>query len=358
MKRVLPLILMFIGLNINAQKNIKGKIEDLKSLKSRDLAVVIFEEDVKYTEKLAKKIAKTKKEKKKAKLEKELTGYKNRIEYFNKTVKEVVPALWSLNDVSSVVYFTEKEVKKLQEEKSDKYAVLDLRELEVASSGTHGTFLNFNLNVMTYGPSEKKRNKSTYRNYFISTNYNFPEKPKEKQKEYVVELEKERENEEKIVTKENISVTILLFQKHINKAIELNDKISFQEFAEAEAKSNCSQLEGNKVLLQSAIVNGKILNDLKKHYPKGDIELVSAQRIADAINNSEDVIVGFPVTKQFAKIKGGLGPIGAVKVRPIDHKMLMNAKTKAIVGFAKHSGMLAFRDFKKKDFEKLTKQCK
>ncbi|WP_299675402.1 hypothetical protein [uncultured Tenacibaculum sp.] len=357
MRRGIFLILLTTVMNVVAQKNIKGKLEELKELKSRALVVAIFEEDKDYTERLAKKISKAKKEKKKEKLQRELSGYVDHINYFNKTIKEVIPEYWKLNSIEDVKYLTGKEIEELRKEKNTDYAILDLREDEVVTTDAFGRFFDLNVNAVTYGFSEKKRRKSVYNNYFINTNYNLPEKYKGQQEEYVEALKREKEGKEKILSKENIVCTLTLIQNHINKAIELNKKISFEDFALEQVQNNCSELKGKKVLFQSAIVHGKILDQLKEFYSLGEIELVSSERIAEALNNNEDVIIGFPIIKRLVKMKGSFGPVGSVTVRPMDNKALMNAKTKEFVGLVKHSGLLAFRDFRKKDFQKLNNQC-
>ncbi len=69
--------------------------------------------------------------------------------------------------------------------------------------------------------------------------------------------------------------------------------------------------------------------------------------------NKEDIFIGFPAIKKFVKKKGLV-----TVILPISYKILLNTKTKDIVGFVKHSGMTSYTYFKKKDFKKLSKQCK
>ncbi|CAM1370939.1 hypothetical protein TSEDIMI_90033 [Tenacibaculum sediminilitoris] len=164
-------------------------------------------------------------------------------------------------------------------------------------------------------------------------------------------LEKEKENGPTYLSKENMMASIVLSQKYIKKAIEVNDKITFEDFAEEEMKNNCAKLEGSTILFQKAIVHGKIKNDLQALLPKATVKLVSANRISEAFENKEDVLVAFPIIKKLVKAKSSFGAISASSVLPVTHKMIMNAKTKDIIGFIPHSGIASYSYFKKKYFK-------
>ena len=149
----------------------------------------------------------------------------------------------------------------------------------------------------------------------------------------------------------------MLSQKYIEKAIDLNEKISFEDLAIEEAKANCSELENSTILIQEASVHGKIQEDLKTLLPKANIKLVSANRITQALENKEDVLIGFLTVKKFMKAKSKLGPISASSVLPISHKVILNAKTKKIINFIKHSGVTSYPYFRKKDIKELNSEC-
>lgn len=350
MKKILTLILILFYFTSYSQNCIKkGKIEQLKQLTERELAVVIYSENKNYIEKLEKKIAKN--NRKKAKFEKELNDYKQHISLFNKAVKEAVSTHWKLNNVDNIKYITGKEVSELIKKKSNKFAVLDLT-FDVVMTDFN-TLQTMDIYVVTYGASEKNRDKAIFKNHITNINYNIPGYADKKQKKQIEKLKQERENAATILSKENLIVSIELTQKYIKKAIELDDKISFEEFATEEAKTNCSQLENSTVLIQEASVHGKIQEDLKKLLPKANIKLVSANRIAEAIENKEDVLIGLLTIKKFVKQKGFI-----TSILPISHKIILNAKSKNIISFIKHSGITSYPYFRKKDFKKLNASCK
>ncbi|KAB1160545.1 hypothetical protein F7018_01325 [Tenacibaculum aiptasiae] len=349
-KNLLTLIFTLFYLFTYSQNCIKkGKIEDLKQLTKRPLAVVVYKENEGYIKKLQKKIAKN--NKKKAKYEKELKAYRNHITYFNKTVKQVVTDYWKLNSTENIQYFTKSQLENLTKEKSNSYAVLDLT-MDVVMADFNSLF-TLNIYVITYGGSEKNRNKAIYKNHLTNINYNIPNHADKALKKSIESLKTERENGPLYLSKENMITSLSLSQKYLKKVLELGKRISFEDFAEEEMKNNCKSLEGSTILFQEAIVHGKIKKDLTSLLPKAKITLVSANRIAKAIENKENVLIGFPVTKKFVKQKG----FGAIAVIPVSHKMIMNAKTKEIVGFVPHSGITSYSYFKKKDFKKLNKQC-
>ncbi|WGH74830.1 hypothetical protein P8625_12175 [Tenacibaculum tangerinum] len=341
------LVFAFFCLIINGQNCIKGKIEELSQLKEKPLAVVLYEENKDLVKKLGKKIAKN--NKKSEEYKKELKEYRDFISYFNTTIKEVVPDYWTLNDTKNIKYITEGELTK---DKLKNYAILNLTSDVII---TDLEFLTSQKNyVITYGASEKNRNKAVFQNYLTNVNYNIPGYADKELKKSIEKLKQERQNGPKYLSKENLIVSLALAQKYIEKAIELNNKISFEDFAGEEMKNNCSQLEGKTILFQEAIVHGKIKNELQNLLPTAKIELVSTDRIAQAVDNNEDILIGFPVTKKFVKQKG----LGVMSVIPVTHKMIMNAKTKKIVAFVPHSGITSYSYFKKKDFKKLSEPCK
>ncbi|MEX6626704.1 hypothetical protein [Tenacibaculum salmonis] len=349
-KLVLTFILILVHLISNSQNCIKkGTIEELKQLKERELAVVIYDEDKEYIQKLEKKIAKN--NRKKEEFKNELKEYKNHISFFNKAIKEVVTEYWKLNNTDNIKYITKKEVNKLAENKSKKFAVLDLTFEKI--SADYYNFHTMDIYVITYGSPIKRRYKSTFKNFINNVIYNLPDHGDKKQKKQIESLKTERENKAKVLSKENLIISISLSQKYIEKVIKLNKKISFEDFAEQESKENCSKIDNKTILIQEASVHGKIQDDLSSLFPKANIQLVSSDRIAEAIENKEDVFIGFPAIKKFVKQKGGV-----TVILPISHKILLNTKTKNIVGFVKHSGITSYNYFKKKDFKKLSNQCK
>lgn len=344
----------------NGQNCFKGKIEELKEIKERPLAVVIYEEDQDYIMRLEKKIAKN--NKKKEKHQKELSDYKKHISYFNNNIKDVVTEYWKLNSIENIKYLTNKELEGLTKNKTNTYAVLDLTVLTTQTLGNvkiNGFYnlVSTEIYAITYGASEKNRKKAIYQNHISNTNYNLPGYADKELKKAIEVLKKERENGPTYLSKENMIASLVLSQKYIKKAIELNDKITFEDFAEEEMKNNCAKLEGSSILFQKAIVHGKITNDLQNLLPKSKIELVSANRIAKAFENKEDILVAFPIIKKLVKAKSSLGPISTSSVLPVTHKIIINAKTKEIIGFVPHSGMTSYTYFKKKDFKKLSEQC-
>ncbi len=356
MKKIVSLAVVFICLNISAQKCFKGKIGELKQLTKRELAIVIVPEkgngDI---ERLTKKISKTKKEKKKLKLEKELNDLIKNIKHFNITVKKVVKEYWKLNNVEDITLVTIDDLKRFREEKSDKYAVLNFSPDEVYTSGANNNFYTFDYNLMTYGPSEEKRTKAKYRNHLVNTNFNFPKTnfKNKKQKSLIEELEKEKESKIKVLSEENIIVTLLIAQQLIEHVLESGDKITFSKYAKLQSDKNRAKLKGNKMLIQSAITGSKVYKNLDDY--KDRIELVSAQRIHDAIINKEDVYIGFPVIKQYVKSKSSFGPIGFNAVITMDHKLVFNPLRGEITVFKKASMPLNYRSFKAKEINKIFK---
>ena len=215
----------------NSQNCIKGKIDQLIELKEKPLAVVLYEENEELVKKLEKKIAKN--DKKKEKFQKELKKYKEFILYFNSSIKEIIPDYWRLNNTENVKYITKKE---LRENELKGYAVLDLTAEAIMTD--YDFLLTQEIYVITYGDSEKKRNKAVFKNHLTNINYNLPGYADKELKNSIEKLEKERENGPKILSKENIIISISLSQKYLEKILELNDKITFQEFAEEEMKKN------------------------------------------------------------------------------------------------------------------------
>lgn len=352
-KTLITLLLTFTYLITNGQNCFKGKIEEVAKLKERPLAVVIYEEDESYVRRLEKKIAKN--NKKKEKHQKELNDYRNHISYFNKNIKDVITEYWKLNKTDNIQYFTSKQLEGLVKNKSNSYAILNLT-MDVVMADFN-TLSTLDIYAITYGASEKNRKKAVYKNHITNVNYNLPGYADKELKKAMESLKKERENGPTYLSKENMIISLVLSQKHIEKAIELNDKITFEDFAEEEMRSNCSKLEGNTVLFQEAIVHGKIKDKLQNLLPKAKTELVSASRIAKAIENKEDILIGFPIIKKLMKQRGGFGPVTTSTVIPVTHKVIMNAKTKEIIGFIPHSGITSYSYFKKKDFKKLNEQC-
>ncbi|CAM1354765.1 MULTISPECIES: hypothetical protein [Tenacibaculum] len=352
-KTLLTLLLTFTCFVSNGQNCFKGKIEEVKQLTERPLAVIIYEEDENYVKRLEKKIAKS--NKKKEKYQKELNDYKNHISYFNKNIKDVVTEYWKLNKTHNIQYFTNKQVEDLIKNKSNSFAILNLT-IDVVMADLN-TLSTMDIYAITYGASEKNRKKAVYKNHITNVNYNLPGYADKELKKAIEKLKKERENGPTYLSKENMITSLVLSQKYIEKAINLNKKVSFEDFAEEEMKRNCSKLKGNTILFQEAIVHGKIKNELQSLLPKAKTELVSPNRIAEAVANKEDVLIGFPIIKKLMKQRGGFGPVTTSTVIPVTHKVIMNAKTKEIIGFIPHSGITSYSYFKKKDFKKLNEQC-
>ncbi|MDY0779957.1 hypothetical protein [Tenacibaculum sp. IB213877] len=357
MKKILPLVLFTIlALNVNAQKCFKGKIEDLTELTKRKLVVVTLKEDVGYVEKLTKKIGKTQKADKKEKLEKELNDYQNQISSFNNNVKELIPTYWSLNNDSDIKYLTKDEVENYIKNESETYAVLDLTPDETIVSG-YNSVLTVNHNIITYGASEKKRSKATYRNHILNVNYNFPKtrfKNKNQQK-LVEDLEKEKENKPKVLSKENIIITLVIGQNYIKSVLETGEILSFSDYAKKVSEKNKKLLQGKRIMIQSAIVGSKVYKNLEEYSDR--IELVSAERIAQAINNNEDVYIGLPAIKKYIKAKSGFGAggvsVGFTSINTLDHKLVYNPYKREIISFRNAPSPLNYRSFKKKDIEEL-----
>ncbi|OSY88284.1 hypothetical protein WH52_05790 [Tenacibaculum holothuriorum] len=353
MRKILLFLVFTSILNVNAQKCFTGKVEDLKKLTTRPLAVVVMPEEGNETiEELKKKISKTKKEKKKKKLQKELDDLIYNIKYFNTTVKEVVPEYWKLNDAQNITYLTKEEIEKLRKEKSTEFAVLNLTPDEVSVSG-YNMYYTMSFNLMTYGKSEKKRTKATYRNHLVNTNFNYPKTnfKNKNQKKLIEELEFEKEGKAKVLSKENIIVTLILAQNIIEEALKTGEKISFHKYAENQSDKNKKELVGKKLLIQSAISGSKLYKQFEKY--KDRVELVSAKRIADAIINKEDVYIGFPLIKKYVKAKSSFGPVGFVSALTMDHKVVFNPSKGKIISFRNAPSPLNYRSFKRKDIEKL-----
>lgn len=357
MKKVLLLVFVFFITFINAQKCIKGDIENFETLKGRSLAVVILEEDQDYIDRISKKIEKAKKEEKKIKLEKELRDYKYDITNFNKLAKELVPQFWRLNDVNTISYFTKEQVHELYKERSEEYAVLDFTEINVALVGSFDYAFQYSVSTITYRLSEFNIDSPSFRNFFTNVNYNFPKiKPKvDAQKALNEDLEKEKEGKSKIYSRENMITSLLLSQSIIDEVVEKNEKYTVESFAKEQSEMYCEKLQEKKILIQSANVSKKLFKEFDKYSDK--VEMVSAQRIAEAVINREDVVIGFPTTQKLFKAKSALGPVSLVKVDAICHKMLFNPKLGTVVGFVKAPKPLNYRAFTNKDLDKLF-ECK
>ena len=295
----------------------KGKLNTIKQLQKRSLAVVLLKEDKSYIDKLTKKIAKVKNKNKSAKLKKELVDYKKEVLLFNKAIKEVVASYWTLNEIDDVTYLTKQEANKLYKTRSNKYAVLDLTYDAVLLD--FDTSFYMDIHKITYGASENKRDAAVYKNFITNVNYNLPVYADKKQKKQTEILIAEKEKTSKILSKENLTITIALTQKYIKQVIALNKVISFEDFGIEQANKNCSSLANTTILIQKASVHGEIQDKLKKLYPQANIQLVSAKRIEDAINNNEDVSIGFLTTKKFVKSKGSLGSLTSISVIPVSH---------------------------------------
>ncbi|WP_440879577.1 hypothetical protein [Tenacibaculum sp. C7A-26P2] len=358
MKKALILLSFLCFQFTNSQNCIKGKIKELKNLTDKPLAVILLKENKKLIEKLEKKIAKN--NKKKEKFQEQLNDYRNHISYFNTNIKEVITTYWKLNNTDNIKYFTKEELKNA---KTSQYAVLDLtpENVNVNINDIGSRFMYYyslDVQIITYGSSENKRHKASYKNHLTNVSYNTPGYADKELKKAIERLIEERKNGPKLLSKENMIASVILSQKYIEKVLTLNDKISFQEFAEEEMKKNCKELEGKNILFQETIVHGKIKNSLKDLLPKANIELVSANRIAQAFINEEDILVAFPIVKRLQKSKGKLSGFSLSTVIPITHKIIINTKSKEIIGFVEHSGMTSYTYFKKNDFKKLNEQCK
>lgn len=356
MKKNILLLFSFVLItNVYSQNVLKGKVEDLKKLTERRLAVIILEEDPAYIERLTKRINKTKKEDKKVKFQKELIQHKEGIVAFNKLMKDLVPKYWHMNNVNDITYFSKRKAKELIKEGNDTYAVLDisLNEIYLTDlSDTTGNLIGFNYALVTYGGSENTRNNPSFRNLYSNVNYNFPKinAKNDDQKKLNEDLKKEKEGKQKVYSKENIITTFTISQLLINDILENNKKTTVQNYAIEQSKLYCDKLEGKKILIQSANISKKLFNEFEKY--KDRVEMVSAERIAEAIINKEDVIIGFPSIQKYFKARGGIGPVTVTKVDTINHKTFFNPKTGKIVGFSKAGKPLNYRAFTRKEIDK------
>ena len=302
---------------------------------------------------LKEKITKTKKAEKKEELKSQLKDLVYNIEHFNKSVKEVIPELWNLNKVDNITYLTKSDLEKLRKQKSNKFAVIDLTPDELILNTGFDTYFTFDFNIITYGGSENARKKANYRNHLVNTNFNFPKTriKNKNQKKLIDNLEKEKEGIEKVLSRENIIVTLTLAQDIIKRVVETGEKINFSKFAKEESKKNKAELKGQKILIQSAIVANKLYKEIGKY--KNKVQLVSAKRIKEAIINKENVFIGFPLIKKYIRAKSSFGPIGFSSVNTLNQKVVFNPSSGKIISFLEASAPLNYRSFRTKEISKL-----
>lgn len=366
MKKIsLILLLLLSSIVTLAQKNVSGKLEQLKELQDRELIVVLKDERPAKLIKLEKKLLTEKNIKKITQINKEIESITKSITLFNTTIKELITNYWYLN--SKINFRNESELAKMSKERDNKYALLIFRTETFKNSGTKTTN-SFNSNTRTfqqkttmqnsfqlttpviyYTKFESKNKIPVYRNLIPQTNYNFGIKHGSKEMNKIeTALKEEMIGKETTFSKENLLISIVLTQSHIEKMLRVNKKISFKDYAYDEALNNCKiSLKGKDLLIQHAIIDKKIIKSPEIFYTIGNLQTVSAKRIKEAIINKNDSIIAFPIIEKFIK--------SATGYRPYYHKIYVNTKTGKIVGMNKSSGIINNNSFTKKDLEKISK---
>ncbi len=354
------LLLLFIIPNSQAQKMAR-KVSAFKNLINKEKVIVkLYDKEAKRIVNLKKEIEKTKKEKKKNSLIEELEEQYEFIDYYNKMIKEVItPENWKFN--KEIIFMSEIEFDKLYKEKKlDDYALLDFvlgrySKLDFKSH-TRGNEVTFPTIIYTNASNKKMSTgtylKAVYQNFFFNTNYNFEYgKSNDKKEKYIDELLEEK-NVDRIFSPENILVSINMVQRHINSIIENNKVTKFKNFAIKEAIKNCSASSGKELLIQKAVIHNKIIDNPQQFYTKGSLKLVSAKRIAEAVLNNEDVLIGFPFIEGIITGKGP-HPIAIA----LYYKIGINPKDYSIVSFIDVRGFTNHMEIIKKDLEKMS-NCK
>ena len=290
---------------------------------------------------------------------KELVEKRKFVEVYNKLVKKTVPEYWKFNQ--TIVFMSPKEINDIPRSKLRKYAILRFYDWSKVLSHLDNTFQKIEAPMFEYVKAEGK--KPEYQIFLFNTNYNFGVlvlKSKKKRK-----IEKELRESIKFnpyYSEENIITTLMLVQKHLNYILSKKKVMKFYKYALAEAKKNCKELDGKKVLIQKADIQTKIVNNANEFYKKGTIVAATPQQIKDAITQQKDILIGFPHTKKImaGHDKVGLGSGISLSVggsKGIFNKLIVNPSTWKIVAFLKVSGMTNFPDFRKRDFKKLN-SCK
>ena len=307
---ILISLLALINL-FNAEAQItKASPEEFKSIKSRPLIVELAEEDKDYIESIEKKISKASDNpERKERLKKDLEGHKNFVSIYNSTIKEAMDKYWNLN--KTIIYKTVEEVKKLREDKSNKYTVLFYSMSSTSGSASVGYTFNSGLAIPTlnYSRIEEGTIKVDYSFFIPSTG--------------------DRLGDAMVLSDFAISFKIM---KNQIEAIESlgNKNYTAKKFGKDQAEANCSKMAGKTIYFDETFFKDKVSDSEVAEASKNKVKFVSHDEIGKSILNNEDKFITINIPWGIAEGSIGVG-ISITTSRIQFMKSIVNANTGQIV---------------------------
>ncbi|HYG49810.1 MAG TPA: hypothetical protein VD905_02855, partial [Flavobacteriales bacterium] len=239
----------FLAFNYTNAQVTYAKPEEFKEIKKRTLIVQMLEEHPDDIADMQKKIDKEKKADKKAELEAELKAARAFVTDYNKYMKEAVEKHWGLN--AKVEYKTVSEVAALRKSKSTNYTVLFYSESSSQRRDANGFryFPELSIPTLNYSRIESGTVKVDY-SYFIQF-AGFRSEGGFRMADAVMSLK--------------------MMKNHIAEIEKQSKKnYTFKEYAEDQAKANCSQAKGKTVKMSRNSVHKKSTEDeLRQDYTVG-----------------------------------------------------------------------------------------
>jgi len=322
-------LLFFVGLLLSLQpyfsQETYAKPEDFKALKNRPLIVQTMEVKESVISTIKKKKAKAKKPEKIKKYEKMIIDYRNFVKSYNTNIKIAIEKYWKLN--TEILYKTKEEVEKIKDKKSSKYAIFWY---SASTTSGSGSIFNPSLSIPTlnYNRSEKGDVKIDYTFFMPYLN-----------------------KKENVVTLADFILSLKLMQNHIESIEKTGKKrYTFKDYAKEEAKKNCKDLAKKDLVISATDIHKKAtLSQIDLAYKNGKVIKYTDEEIIKAIENEEDVIIGFSIP--FMIVDSSISRI-------LFFKSFINVKTgKIYTCFGTVTGELNDPYFRVKEFTKYSK-CK
>jgi len=282
-----------------------AKADEFKSIKKRKLIVEQLEVDQALIASWQKKKGKTKKPELATRYGEMISEYKKFVADYNGHIKSAVESIWLLNE--EVVYKTTSEVKALRKSKSERYSVLFFSESTTNKTDDfgHKYFPNLSIPTLNYSRIESGTVKVDYSFFMAYTGH--------------------REANELQLA--DVLLSLRLIQNQI-AAIEktVNNRYTFKSFASDEGKANCGTLKGATVHIDENSIHKKsTLAEINAAY-SGTVKLLSNQEITTAIENEEDIIIGFFIPNTIAA--GSVGSTVQISSGRITYlHVFLNVKT-------------------------------
>ncbi|HLP10625.1 MAG TPA: hypothetical protein VK177_01770 [Flavobacteriales bacterium] len=283
-----------------------AKADEWSDIKGRTLIVQMLEEDPEVIADMEKKISKEKKADDKAKAQKQLDDTRNFIKNYNKFMKDAVTKVWDLN--KKVEYKTISEVKALRKSKSKQYTVLFYSESSSNRTDEYGFryFPDMSIPTLNYSRIEEGTIRIDY-SFFMASNGTNP------------------------FTYADALLSLKLMKNHIAEIQKVGKKnYTMQDYAKDQGEANCKELKDKTIKMDKVYMHDKTTEaDMKSNFTAGKLEFINSADVAKAIENEEDVIIGFPIPYSIAV--GSMGPLTAARIT--FYRCFINVKTGKIITF-------------------------